>query len=121
VTVPSCSTCRYYAERHGECRRYAPRLTGRFDFYYGELLQVIAEAQAKMAKLEEIEGAYPENHALSTEVTEAYGHGRNWPYVKEDDWCGEWERKSQGGGEEQATTGDRADDVRGAGQAEGAA
>jgi hypothetical protein len=93
MTARYCSTCRYYDEGHGDCRRYAPRLTGRFDFHYGDLLQVIAQAQARMAKLEETEGTYSEDHALNTEATEALFHGRNWPFVEENDWCGEWEGK----------------------------
>ena len=90
----TCINCRFHDEGNMECHRHAPVDRGRFDFYYGELLQTIAESLVIMAKILDPEEYFGKDHALYTEVTEAYQRGL-WPMVKETNWCGEFEPKRQ--------------------------
>jgi len=89
---PRCDACRFFESGDDECRRYAPRLMSPgLDFHNSELLRDIAWSFRQHANIEE-------PTAFDTVSTDAHEAAqRRWPYVAPDDWCGEFEARSDSG------------------------
>lgn len=68
----SCATCEYFDETGPFCRRYAPRAR-----FLGQSFK---------------------DEAIGRSIREATGietvdaDNAQWPYVEENDWCGEWDK-----------------------------
>jgi hypothetical protein len=83
-----CSDCKFFDPLSNWCRRRAPPHRNAHEFIIPALLQAIALAQAKIANLP----LATLDEDLQNEVTEYYAPDQ-WPVVKEDDWCGDYQPK----------------------------
>jgi len=81
-----CGDCDFYHVDNEECRRHAPTRRNRMlDYHNSELLRDIAWSVRTMANIEE-PGKYDEMN----DEPEMFS---KWPYMDENDWCGEFVKR----------------------------
>ncbi len=89
-----CCECKFYLTRRKdgmpaeECHRYPPLDVQWLDYHSADLLRDIAWSLNKIAGI-----SIPESPSIpiNSEATEV--PRLKWPYVDENDWCGEFQQK----------------------------